>query len=286
VVVNNEDERFGPLVGAEWLLRHLDDGDLRIADCRWYLDDPPRGRAEYESGHIPGSVYVSLDDDLTATEGPGRHPLAPPDAFAERFAGLGFGDAHRIVAYDTAGGAIAARMWWMLAGIGHGNVAVLDGGAAAWQGAGGELVPGADRYPATTLTVNAQPITIDSGTLERRLGSVTLIDARDGDRYRGEREPIDPVAGHIPTAINLPYKGNLQPDDHFSPPDALRARFAAAGAASGETIVYCGSGVTACHDILAMEIAGLPAPTLYPGSWSDWGESGRAVATGAAPGTC
>jgi thiosulfate/3-mercaptopyruvate sulfurtransferase len=267
------------------MLTHLDDEDVRIADCRWYLDNPPRGREEYDSGHIPRAAYLSLDDDLTATAGPGRHPLAPPEVFAGRFAALGFGGAHRIVAYDTAGGAIAARMWWMLRNIGHDAVAVLDGGLKAWRRAGGVLHSGSERYPPATLSVRAQPVTIDAAALERRLGTVTLLDARDGDRYLGEREPIDPVAGHIPTAVNLPYKGNLGSDDRFCPPEVLRDRFERAGVGRGETVVYCGSGVTACHHVLAMEIAGLPPATLYPGSWSDWGGSGRAVAVGDEPET-
>jgi thiosulfate/3-mercaptopyruvate sulfurtransferase len=276
----------GPLATTTWLDDHLGDVGLRVADCRWYLGEPARGVAEYHAGHIPGAVYVSLDDDLSAPEGAGRHPLPRPADYARRLGELGFGDDHTIVAYDDRGGAVAARMWWMLRAIGHPRVAVLDGGLTAWLAEERATTTMAGSYEAARLSVHGSGVTIDGDALERRLGAVTLVDARDADRYRGEREPVDPVAGHIPTAISLPLGGNLRADLRFADPGVLRKRFLAAGVTPDrETVVYCGSGVTACHDILAMELAGLPAATLYPGSWSDWSTTRRAVATGSDPGT-
>ena len=276
----------GPLVPTSWLDDHLGDPDLRVADCRWYLGEPARGIAEYHAGHIPGAVFVSLDDDLTAPRGAGRHPLPRPSDYARRLGELGFGNDHTIVAYDDRGGAVAARMWWMLRAIGHPRVAVLDGGLTAWLGEGRSMTTMAGSYEAAQLSVHGEGVTIDGEALESRLGAITLIDARDGDRYRGEREPVDPIAGHIPTAISLPLGGNLRPDLRFADAGMLRKRYLAAGVAPDrQTVVYCGSGVTACHDILAMELAGLPPATLYPGSWSDWSTAGRAVATGSEPGT-
>ncbi len=275
-----------PLVTASWLRDHLDDPALRLADCRWYLGEPERGMAAYNAGHIPGAAYVSLEADLSASLGPGRHPLPQPETYAAHLGALGYGDGHLIVAHDDRGGAVASRMWWMLRSIGHHAVAVLDGGLDAWRQVGGPIVTETTRHPAADLSVRATPVTVDADALEKRLGTVTLIDARDGDRYRGEHEPVDPVAGHIPTAVSLPLSGNLRDDATFADPEALRARYEAAGVEPDrEVVVYCGSGVTACHDILAMELAGLPRATLYPGSWSDWGSSGRTVSTGPEPGT-
>jgi thiosulfate/3-mercaptopyruvate sulfurtransferase len=198
---------------------------------------------------------------------------------------MGFGDHSIIVAYDDRGGAVASRLWWMLRSIGHDAVAVLDGGLPAWRSTGGPLSTAPTSRSPARLTVRRQPRTIDATSLQANLGSVTLIDARDGDRYRGEREPVDPVAGHIPTAINLPMTGNLAENDRFLAPGTLRARFETEVDPHRDTVVYCGSGVTACHDILAMEIAGLPAAMLYPGSWSDWCAIERPIATGEDPGT-
>ena len=283
-LIRNRTE-FGPLVSTAWLHEHLTDASLRLADCRWYLDEPARGRREFDREHIPGAVYVSLDDDLSAPEGPGRHPLPDAASIAARFGALGFGDDARIVAYDDRGGAIAARMWWMLRAIGHTQVAVLDGGLTAWRAEGRPLTADTRMHAPQSLTVRSQPRTIDADRLADRLGTIVLIDARDGERYRGEREPIDPVAGHIPTAVNVPMTGNLGDDDRFLEPAALRERFEAAITGDAEPVVYCGSGVTACHDIRAMEIGGLPETTLYPGSWSDWCTTGRAIATGENPRT-
>jgi thiosulfate/3-mercaptopyruvate sulfurtransferase len=284
-LVPDDPSQIGPLVTTEWLSRHLTDPSLRLADCRWYLGEPARGRQEYDRAHIPGAAYVSLNDDLSAPEGPGRHPLPDPESTAALLGNLGFGDDAKVVAYDDRGGAVASRLWWMLHSIGHPKVAVLDGGLTAWRAEGRALNTEPTTYAPQPLTVRRRPHVIHAERLADGLGAVTLIDARDADRYRGEHEPVDPVAGHIPTAINVPMAGNLGDDDRFLDPDRLRDRFAISVQPGHDTVVYCGSGVTACHDILAMEIAGLPPATLYPGSWSDWSATGRPIAIGDDPGT-
>ena len=277
---------FGPLVDTDWLEGHLDHSPLRVADYRWYLTDPGAGRRAYEAGHIPGAAHLSVDDDLSARRGPGRHPLPPEEQIAERLGAFGIGDRNFVVAYDDAGGSIPARLWWMLRSIGHRRVAALNGGLQAWTAAGGDLATDEPVWPPAQLTILGASQTIGRDALAARLGGITLIDARAGERYRGETEPVDPVAGYIPTAINIPTDENLDPHGRFLAPVTLRDRYAAAGITdAAETVVYCGSGVTACHDILAMELAGLGTATLYPGSWSDWSSAGNAVVTGNEPGT-
>jgi thiosulfate/3-mercaptopyruvate sulfurtransferase len=273
----------GPLVSAEWLTEHLDHSVLRLADVRWYLGEPERGRAAYNAAHIPGAFYVDLDADLSAEDGPGRHLLPPWDVFAGRMADLGIGDRSVVVAYDDRGGGVAARLWWMLRAIGHQRAYVLDGGITAWEAGGGEVSDQLPEHGRGELTVNLQPeITVDRDELRDRLGSVLAIDARAGDRYRGENETIDPVGGHIPGAINAPYESNLGEDKRFLPPEVLADRYRALGVGGEqETVFYCGSGVTACHDLLAIEHAGLGQAKLYPGSWSDWSTAGYEVAAGA-----
>jgi thiosulfate/3-mercaptopyruvate sulfurtransferase len=199
---------------------------------------------------------------------------------------LGIGDEDLVVAYDDVGGAVAARLWWMLRDVGHDRVQVLDGGIQAWIAAGRGLESGTVARPITTMTVGPSLTRqVDRHEVRAKLGSVLLLDARAPERYRGEVEPVDPVAGHIPTARNAPTGDNLDSDGRFLEPEALRARFTALGVdRSDETIVYCGSGVYACHLALAMARAGLPEATLYPGSWSDWGTEGGEVATGDEPG--
>lgn len=275
----------GSLVAPETLLGHLDDPDLRLADVRWYLARPGAGRAAYEAGHIPGAVFVDLDADLSAPTGPGRHPLPSPAAFAERLGALGFGSEHWIIAYDDVGGTVAARLWWMLDDLGHRRVSLLDGGLAAWQSVGGPLTTEVPKRPAARLALaDRWSATIDRDELRRRLGRVLLLDGRAPERYRGEVEPVDPVAGHIPTARSAPVSDNLGPDGRFRPPAELRNRFLALGCGEGPVVVACGSGTNACHHVLAMRLAGLPKPLLYPGSFSDWSRSGLPVATGDEPG--
>ena len=270
------------LISVAELLTRLGAPDLRLADVRWWLVDPGKGRRDYAAAHLPGAVFVDLDTDLVASEGPGRHPLPSPDAFARRMEALGFDDGSDIVAYDDAGGMIAARLWWMFDNLGHARVRVLDGGIGAWIAAGGPVtaeVP--DPVPGRLRLHDRWTATIDRETLVRRLGSLTILDARAPERYRGDVEPVDPVAGHIPTAVSLPITGNLGADGRFLSPDRLRARFEGV---RGNAVVACGSGVNACHHVLAMRVAGLPDPLLYPGSYSDWSRSGLPVATGDEPG--
>jgi thiosulfate/3-mercaptopyruvate sulfurtransferase len=274
-----------PLISPETLLTRVGDPDLRIADVRWWLADRAKGRRDYDAAHLPGAVFVDLDTDLAALPGPGRHPMPSPADFAARMAELGFDDRTAIVAYDDAGGTIAARLWWMLDDLGHHRVRVLDGGIAAWEAMGGPLT---EEVPAVTpghLTLaDHWSRTIDGDGLAARLGTVGLIDARAPERYRGEIEPVDAVGGHIPTAVSRPSGGNLGADGRFQAPDVLRARFEALSDA-GDVVTYCGSGVTACHNALAMRVAGLADPILYAGSYSDWTRGARPVATRDEPGS-
>ncbi|MDX1690096.1 MAG: sulfurtransferase [Acidimicrobiia bacterium] len=267
------------LVSVDDLAARLGDASLRIADCRWYLDEPERGAAAYREAHVPGAVYVDLERDLSATDGPGRHPLPAREEFARRMGDLGIGDDHLVVAYDDRGGAVAARLWWMLRDVGHPAVAVLDGGLPAWEAAGYPVTDEVPDPPPATLSVRPGPTrTVDRAAVRASLGSLRLLDARAAERYRGEAEPIDPVAGHIPTAHSVPLTGNLDERAHFLSPRMLAERYAPHE--GHDVAVYCGSGVTACHDILAMVHAGLDEPALYPGSWSDWSTAGLPVATG------
>jgi thiosulfate/3-mercaptopyruvate sulfurtransferase len=264
---------------------------VRVADVRWYLNQPGRRRREYESGHIPGAIFVDLDSDLADPNGlgsPGRHPLPDPAAFAHRLGELGIGDEHLVVAYDDAGGTIAARLWWMLDDLGHRDVRILDGGIQGWTTAGNALTTEEPRWPTAELHLaSSWQRAIGREAVAAQLGSATLLDARAGERYRGEVEPVDPVPGHIPTAISVPTGGNLGPDGRFLPANELAARYRAIGAgadAASPVITSCGSGVTACHTALAMRIAGLPDPLLYPGSFSEWSRAGLPVASGPEPG--
>jgi len=274
-----------PLIGVDALAAEIAADAVRVADVRWYLAAPERGQEEYAAGHIPGAVFVDLAADLSSDDGPGRHPLPPRDVFAGTMGRLGFGDDDLIVAYDDASGSVAARLWWMLRDIGHDRVAVLDGGIQAWTASGRSLERSLPEIPPATMAVRA-PLTrtIDRETLAGRLDELVVIDARAPERYRGETEPIDPEAGHIPTARNVPHADNVATDLRFLPARMLAARYGHAGATfDSEVVVYCGSGVTACHDALAMTVAGLPEPMLYPGSWSDWSTAGMPVETGDSP---
>ena len=289
------------------LQERLGDPRLRVVDVRWILGQPGAGRAAYEAGHIPGAIHLDLDTDLADRDGfgaPGRHPLPDPRVFAGRLAALGIGTNDTIVAYDDAGGGYAARLWWMLDDLGHADVHVLDGGIGAWTAAGLPLTTDVPTWPPAWMDLaDHWSRVIDRRALTERLGTVVLLDARAPERYRGEVEPIDPVAGHIPTARNAPTADNLAPDGRFLAPDALAARFAGLGAgvsepggsepgaseqvpgsAESDVVTSCGSGITACQNALAMRVAGLPAPLLYVGSYSDWSRSGMPVATGPAPG--
>jgi thiosulfate/3-mercaptopyruvate sulfurtransferase len=264
---------FGPLVTADWLRDQLGDPGLRIVDCRWKLGDPDAGRAAYLAGHIAGAAFLDLDRDLSAPAGErGRHPLPASADFERAARAAGISAGSRVVAYDEAAGGGAARLWWLLRHFGHDAAAVLDGGIGAWRDAGGELVPGGETPPPGDFSgVERTGDTADADEIERSLEarSLALVDARARERYAGETEPVDPVAGHIPGAGNAPF-AELAPAGRFLAPGELRERLeAAAGGRRGELVAYCGSGVSACTVVLAAELAGLDA-RLYPGSWSEW----------------
>jgi thiosulfate/3-mercaptopyruvate sulfurtransferase len=270
------------LVDAAWLAAHRDDPLLRIADVR-SAGSSGLNRAAYDAGHIPGAIFFDMESDL-AGPGGGRHPLPAAAEFAELLGARGIGSEHLVVAYDDAAGAAAARLWWMLRSLGHESVAVLDGGVQAWVASGSPLTQDEREMPAAIFEGSAWAGVVDGGELTSLLGDVTLLDARGADRYRGENEVLDPVAGHIPTALSTPFADNLDSAGFFLPAPALFARYAAF--AGQDVVAYCGSGVTACHTLLAMEAAGIAGARLYPGSWSDWiTDDGRPRATGPEPGT-
>jgi thiosulfate/3-mercaptopyruvate sulfurtransferase len=252
------------LISAETLARSP--AALRILDCRARLGDPAFGARAYAEGHIPGALYASLDDDFAGPPGDGgRHPLPDPETLRDRFRAWGVNDDDQIVVYDDAGGAFAARAWWCARWLGHEAVAVLDGGLPAWPGPLSQAQPVVDRgnfsiRPPLTRTV-------DAATLLAGLQDSTLIDARSQARFDGREEPVDPVAGHIPGAACRPFQDNLAADGRFKPATELTERFADLPA---EVVCYCGSGVTAAHNVIALRIAGRPEPVLYPGSWSEW----------------
>lgn len=290
-----------PLVSVERLAGWLDEPTPPVVvDVRWYLGRAGEGERAYREGHLPGAIFLDLDADLADPNGygaPGRHPLPDPEAFRARMAAAGIGDGARVVGYDDVGGWVAARLWWMLDNLGFGrrgmageSVGVLDGGIAAWVDAGLPLsaeVPPTPASPSRLSLEGPWHGVIEREELKRRLGSVTVLDARAPERYRGEVEPVDPVAGHIPTAISAPFGANLDQSGRFREPAALRARYLeldSAPARAGDVIVSCGSGTSAAHHSLAMRVAGLPDPILYVGSYSDWSRSGEPVAAGAEPG--
>jgi thiosulfate/3-mercaptopyruvate sulfurtransferase len=268
---------FGPLVSTAWLTEHAGEPDLRIADVRWYLDPARKGVDAYRAGHLPGAVFVDLDRDLAAPGGArggslGRHPWPGPQHVERAMSALGIGEGTRVVAYDDQAGAMAARLWYVLRAYGHESVAVLDGGIKKWQAEGRATTT--DEPKVSPAVFHARPV---AGMVLTKTDVAVLppgalvLDARAPERYRGESEPIDPRAGHIPGATNAPFAGNLTADAApvFRSPEELRARYVALGAEREPPVVYCGSGVTACHDILALEQAGLKG-RLYAGSWSEW----------------
>ncbi len=271
-----------PIVSTDWLAEHLADEDLVVCDVRWRGGDARTARQAFEEAHIPGSIYLDLETDLAdVPEDPrlgGRHPLPAPEAFCEALAAHGVGQGTRVVCVDDMGGAIAARLWWMLHWIGHEACAVLDGGIARWQAEGREIERGpaiAGSPSQTPITPNPNPdmIATKDDVLEAIARGGLVLDARSFERYRGENETIDPVGGHIAGAVSAPFSENLDPETGcLLPSSVLRDRFRRLGVygdASG-VICHCGSGVTACHNILAMARARLGMPRLYVGSWSEW----------------
>lgn len=281
-----------PLISAPELLALLGRGEAWpvVLDCSFDLADSQAGEKAHAQGHLPGARYAHLDRDLSgpktargAIDG-GRHPLPTREAFAATLTAWGIGPDTPVVAYDTQGGPYAARAWWLLRWLGHTNVSVLDGGLAAWQAAGGPIdselhrtEPAAVPYP---LRAPAMP-TVSAERLLAAPAASMVIDARAPERFRGEIEPLDAQAGHIPGARNRFFKNNLAADGRFLPADDLRKVFAAFGVPADRIVHQCGSGVTACHNLLAMEAAGLTGSALYPGSWSEWSsDPARPVARG------
>jgi len=265
------------LVGTEWLASRLGEPGLVVADVRWYLDPARRGRDAWRAGHVPGAVFLDVGEDLSAPGGgrglpAGRHPWPSEDQVARVMGAAGIGPGARVVAYDDAAGSVAARLWYVLRAHGHDDVAVLDGGFAKWTAEGRPLSTQVPRLVPAAFSGRLRPgFVVDKAGLvavhRRRL----VLDARAAERYRGETEPIDPRAGHVPGARSAPWTGNVTSDPVpvFLPPAALRRRYEGLGAAREEPVLYCGSGVTACHDLLALHLSGLRG-TLYAGSWSEW----------------
>lgn len=265
-----------PVVDAEWVRANHD--RVILADVRAYLDGR-KGRDAYAGGHLPGAVFVDLDTDLAAppTAADGRHPLPDPAHFAERLSALGVGDGDTVIAYDDAGGVMAARLVWMLRALGQ-DAALLDGGLDAY---GGERETAVPQRPRVPRAVRPWPTERLASLADATSGSSVVIDARQPERFRGESEPIDPRPGHIPGARNVSCRENVDAAGRFLPVAALRERFAAAGVTDGADVVsYCGSGVTACHNLLALEHAGFTPGRLYPGSWSQYSATALPAATG------
>lgn len=267
-----------PLISPEELQALHESDDCVVVDCRFTLGDPSAGRTAWAAGHIPGARYAHLDEDLAGPVGErgGRHPLPDPATFARRVADWGIAEGHLVVAYDDAGGAIAGRLWWLMRCFGHARVAVLDGGYSAWRAAG---LPVETRAPSVEAAAAREPgaaqmAVVDADELDAAIrdGSRLLIDVRDARRFAGEVEPLDRVAGHVPGAVNLPLTGNLDAAGRFLDAEALRARFKAVVGQrqATELVVMCGSGVSACQTLVALEHAGLTGAALYVGSWSDW----------------
>ncbi len=282
-----------PLVSVSWLQTNLSNPQILLVDCRFSLADPQWGRHEYDLGHIPGAVYLDLNQDLASppTDQLGRHPLPDLDQFCQRLTDLGFRFQETwVVAYDQARFAFGSRLWWLLRYVGHDRVALLDGGLQAWQGAGCDLVSWAGDRVLAEKQAQMQPgegfvpqvrshLTVNRDLLKmaRPQDDVVVIDAREADRYRGDREPIDPIAGHIPGAVNRPWITIATEDGLMPPVPEQTAQWqdffhslSLATPEPKEIIVYCGSGVTACVNLLSLSLAGYDQAKLYPGGWSEW----------------
>lgn len=279
------------LVSAEWLRAHAQDPDVVLCDVRWYLPTTGKqGRREYDAGHLPGAQFVDLDQDLAAPDDgtQGRHPLPSRDLFVAAMRRVGIRATTHVIAYDDAGGAYAARLWWLLRAHGHDRVSLLDGGIAAWAAAGGALVTEASaNREGDFASREVSGATIELADVPSFVRSGLLLDARAGNRYRGETEPVDARPGHIPGAINLPF-GDLLVDGKFASIEQIRSRFASAGVGGARAVgASCGSGVTACHLLFAMDLAGVrpfPSARLYAGSYSEWARRQELpVATGGEP---
>ncbi|MCO5100977.1 MAG: sulfurtransferase [Burkholderiaceae bacterium] len=279
--------RWRTLIRVDELARRLD--SCVVVDCRHDLTNPGYGPAAWAEAHLPGAFFLHQDHDLAGERNGanGRHPLPGRETLRRRLESIGLADGVQLVGYDETGGMYASRLWWLARWLGHPEVAVLDGGLPAWRAAGHALT----REPPVARTRGALSLRaprtaqLDAAQVLAQLGGtrMRIVDARTPERWRGEIEPLDPVAGRIPGSANRPYSENLQPDGRFKPADALRAEFLALldGREASALVHHCGSGVTACHNLLAMEIAGLPGAALYPGSWSEWcADRARPVAVG------
>jgi thiosulfate/3-mercaptopyruvate sulfurtransferase len=275
---------FTTLISPANLASHLDRPDWVVLDCRFDLANPEAGETQFAAGHVPGARYVHLDRDLSGskTGSNGRHPLPTVEQMAERFGALGIGPDIQVIAYDGDTGMYAARLWWMLRFMGHDAVAVLDGGFARWT---------AEGHPTTTAPAPTGAVRFEGRpraawrlSVDEVAGGVEglLVDARSPERFRGINETIDKVGGHIPGACNYFFQQNLNDDKTFKAPEVLRAQWTEAlgGRPANEVVMYCGSGVTACHNLLALEVAGLSGARIFPGSWSEWSaDPSRPVAT-------
>ena len=265
------------LISSDVLAEHLVDPSWLIADCRYNLTDETWGRSQYETAHVPGAVFVDVAHDLAGqrTGTNGRHPLPAVEDMAATFGRLGIADDTQVVAYDQEAGAFASRFWWMLRYLGHDAVAVLDGGFAKWTREGRPVRGGVETRPPASFTQRLRKqmrVTVDETFAHLGDPSVVLIDARSPDRYAGNPDPLDQVPGHIPGARNRFYRHNISDAGTMRPASELRADYEGVleGRPPSDVVMYCGSGVTACHNLLAMEHAGLPGAKLFAGSWSEW----------------
>ena len=277
------------LIDVQTLARRLDDPQWIVVDCRHDLAQPQQGRIDYGASHIPGARHLHLDDDLSGqrTGSNGRHPLPAVQTLANTLGRVGIDGNKQVVAYDAHGGMYAARLWWLLRWLGHDAVAVLDGGLQAWVDAKQPLTAALPTIMPTRFAPHPRPMHVDAEALRTNLHrpELCIIDARAPDRFRGENETLDPVGGHIPGARNRFFRDNLDASGRFKSPETLDRewRTALGSARAAEVVHQCGSGVTACHNALAMEIAGLHGSRLYPGSWSEWcADASRPIVTGGA----
>ena len=282
---------YTTLISAADLAAHIDNPDWVVVDCRHDLVNLAFGREAYAAGHLPGAVFADMETELSGPKRgedgvfKGRHPLPAKEALAETLRGWGVNAGTQVVAYDAHGGMYAARLWWLLRWLGHEAAAVLDGGLPAWQALGQPVTTEAAHKPRGSIEVGAPFVpTVTVAEVLENIESAkrTVVDARAADRFRGENETVDPVGGHIPGARNRFFKDNLQGDGRFKAAEQLREEFGALIGEPADAIMQCGSGVTACHNLLALEVAGLKGAALYPGSWSEWSsDPARPVSTGA-----
>ena len=279
---------YTTVISAENLDDHISDDNLVVVDCRFTLTDPGAGRRVYQERHIPGARYLHLDDDLAApvTESTGRHPLPDPDVLAKKLGKLGIDNNSQVVVYDDTFGAMASRLWWLLRWLGHDKVALLDGGLPAWTRKKLPMTADVTTYPQKKFIPQLKTeLVIDMPVMEAVVdsGDNVIIDARAEERFTGEIEPLDKVAGHIPGAVNLPFDDNLDIDGTFMSKVEMVDLYKnlIGDKDANQVVMMCGSGVTACHNLIAMEIAGLKGARLYAGSWSEWiTDPSHPVATG------